>query len=479
MFVRHLVVMLVALIWTTLGAAGAAAQTDRPNIIFILADDLGYGEVGAYGQQLMLTPNVDRLASEGMRFTHFYAGSTVCAPSRSVLMTGLHLGHTRVRGNAGGRNMDAQTLQPGDVTIARVLQQAGYATGLVGKWGLGEVDSVGEPRKQGFDYYFGYLNQTHAHNHYPSFLWRNGEKVTLPNIVTPVGTTPGAGYAATGVVYADDLITDDALTFIERHKDKPFFLFLSLVTPHANNERARERGDGNEVPDYGIYADRPWKDSVKGHAAMVSRLDRDVGRVLDQVKALGLDRRTLIIFSSDNGPHREGGPDYDPSFFKAGGPYRGIKRSLTDGGIRVPFIARWPGTITAGSVSPHVGCFGDMMATWAELGGGKAPAAIDSLSIVPTLLGRPGQKAHEYLYWEFYEQGVSQAVLMDGRWKAIRLKTPTAPIELYDLSNDPAEASDVSVQHPAIVARAAALFTSARVDNEHWKLAAAAAAAAR
>jgi arylsulfatase A-like enzyme len=459
------------LLWTAMAPAAAAQAPDRPNIIFILADDLGYGELGSYGQTLIQTPNLDRLAAEGMRFTQFYAGSTVCAPSRSVLMTGQHLGHTRVRGNAGGINMDAQTLQPGDLTVARVLQQAGYATGLVGKWGLGEADSAGEPRRQGFDYYFGYLNQTHAHNHFPPFLWRNGEKVTLPNIVTQVGDTPGAGYATTRAAYADDLIADDALAFVERHKDRPFFLFVSLVTPHANNERARELKDGNEVPDYGAYADRPWKDPVKGHAAMVSRMDRDVGRLLERVKALGLDRRTLICFSSDNGPHREGGPDYDPAFFNVSGPLRGIKRSLTDGGIRVPFIARWPGMITAGSVSPFVGYFGDLMATWAELAGGRAPAVTDSLSMVPTLRGRPGQAVHEYLYWEFYEQGVSQAVLVGGRWKAIRQKAVTAPIEIYDLASDPGEAADVAAQQPAVVARAAALFTSARIDNEYWKLA--------
>lgn len=451
--------------------AAAVAQTSRPNIILILADDLGYGELGCYGQKQIKTPHLDRLAAEGMRFTQFYAGNTVCAPSRSVLMTGLHMGHTRVRGNAGNRNPEAQTLQPGDVTVARVLQQAGYATGLVGKWGLGEVDSPGEPRKHGFDYYFGFLNQTHAHNHFPAFLWRNGEKVPLPNVVTPVGEVPGAGYATKRVVYADDLCADDSRAFIARNKDRPFFLFVSLVTPHANNERSRELGDGNEVPDYGDYAGKPWKDPVKGHAAMVSRLDRDVGRLMAQLKELNLDERTAVFFSSDNGPHREGGPDYEPNFFEASGPLRGIKRSLTDGGIRVPFLARWPGQIKPGTVSNHVGYFGDLMATWAELGGTQPPAKTDGISLVPTLLGRGTQAKHEYLYWEFYEQGVSQAVLLDGHWKAIRLKTLNAPIELYDLGSNLAEKPDVAAQHPDLVARAAALFKSARFDNEHWKLA--------
>ncbi|MSU22624.1 MAG: N-acetylgalactosamine-6-sulfatase [Opitutus sp.] len=457
--------------WLSVCAAVACAQPAlKPNIIFILADDLGYGELGCYGQTLIQTPHLDRLAAEGMRFTQFYAGNTVCAPSRSVLMTGQHMGHTRVRGNAGGRNLEAQSLRTGDVTVARVLQQAGYATGLVGKWGLGEIGSEGEPRKQGFDYFFGFLNQTHAHNHFPGFLWRNGERVLLPNVVTPVGETEGAGYATKRVVYADDLCADDSRAFIARHQDRPFFLFVSLVTPHANNERSRVLGDGNEVPDYGDYAGQPWKDAVKGHAAMISRLDRDVGRLLAQLQELKLDERTMVCFSSDNGPHREGGPDYSPEFFTASGPLRGIKRSLTDGGIRVPFLARWPGKIKAGAVSDHVGYFGDLMATWAELGGGQPPAKLDSISLGPTLFGRGRQAKHEYLYWEFYEQGVSQAVLLDGHWKALRLLKPDAPINLFDLASDLAEKPDVAAQNPGLVARAAEIMRAAHVDNEHWKM---------
>ncbi len=453
-------------------ASAAAQPTPKPNIIFILADDLGYGELGSYGQKLIATPHLDRMAAEGMRFTQFYAGNTVCAPSRSVLMTGLHMGHTRVRGNAGGgARREAQFLQPGDVTVATVLKKAGYATGLVGKWGLGEANTVGDPQRHGFDYFFGYYNQTHAHNHFPSYLWRNGAQVPLPNDLVKIGEIPGAGYAKDRKAYADDVCAQESLDFITRHKDGPFFLFVSLVTPHANNERARELGDGNEVPDQGDYAGRPWKDSAKNHAAMVSRLDRDVGALLAHVKKLGLDERTLVMFSSDNGPHREGGPDYEPEFFGASGPLRGIKRSLTDGGIRVPFLARWPGRIKAGAVSSHVGYFGDLMATWAEIGGGKAPEKIDSLSLVPTLLGRGVQARHPFLYWEFYEQGVSQAALLDGRWKAIRLKTPTAPIELYDLASNLAEKPDEAARHPELVARAEKIFRTERVDNEHWKLA--------
>lgn len=456
--------------------AVSAQPAVKPNIIFILADDLGYGELGSYGQKLIETPNLDRMAREGMRFTQFYAGSTVCAPSRSVLMTGQHLGRTTVRGNAGGRSREAQSLSAQDVTVARVLQQAGYATGLVGKWGLGELTHAGEPRKQGFDYYYGFLNQGHAHNHYPNFLWRNGEKVTLPNDLTPLGTAEGVGYSTNRVAYAGDLFAVDAREFVQRHKDRPFFLYYSLTTPHANNERSRALGDGNEVPDVAPYGDRPWNQATKAHAAMITRMDRDIGALLAEVKKHGLDERTLVIFTSDNGPHNEGGPDYKPAFFTPSGPYSGLKRSLTDGGIRVPFIARWPGKIKAGSTSTHVGYFGDMMATFAELAATRPPADLNSITLVPTLLGRGQQQKHEYLYWEFYEQGVSQALLLEGRWKALRLKTPTAPIQLFDLTQDPAEKADVAAANPAIIARVTELFKTVRHDNAHWKLSAAASA---
>lgn len=457
-----------ALVLVAPSARAQAAQTTKPNIIFILADDLGYGELGSYGQKAIQTPALDRMAAEGMRFTQFYAGNTVCAPSRSVLMTGQHMGHTRVRGNAGANNQAAQTLRAGDVTVAHVLQRAGYATGLVGKWGLGLIDEEGEPRRQGFDDYFGFLSQSHAHNHFPDFLWRNGEKVRLPNVVTPVGVVEGTGYATKRVAYAGDLFADEARTFVERNRSRPFFLFLSLVVPHANNERMRSLGDGNEVPDYGAYATRPWNDRQKGHAAMITRMDSQIGDLLAHLKTLGLDERTLVIFTSDNGPHREGGPDYDPAFFNASGPLSGIKRSLKEGGIRVPFIARWPGRIKAGAVSGQVGYFGDMMATFAELGGTKPPEKTDSLSLVPELLGRGTPPKHEFLYWEFYEGGVSQAVLLGSRWKAIRPKL-TAPVQLFDLTNDLAETTDVAAGNPEVVARIAGIMRSAHVDNEHWR----------
>lgn len=451
--------------------AGAAFGAEsKPNIILILADDLGYGELGSYGQKLIKTPVLDRMAAEGMRFTQFYAGNTVCAPSRSVLLTGLHTGHTRVRGNAGPQNTAAQTLMSGDVTFARVLQQAGYRTGLIGKWGLGLVDEPGEPRKQGFDSYFGFLSQTQAHNHFPDHLWRDGVKVPLPNDLVHLGAVEGTGYATKRLAYAGDLFAAEAHKFIAENAARPFLLYLSVIVPHANNERAKALGDGNEVPDFGPYADRPWTDTHKAHAAMITRLDAQIGELLADLKRRGLDENTLVLFASDNGPHEEAGPGYDPKFFDVCGPLTGMKRALTEGGIRIPFIARWPGQIKPGTVSNHVGYFGDMMATLAEIGGGKVPASLDSISLAPTLLDRGPQPKHDFLYWEFYEEGVSQAVLLEGHWKGLRLKTASAPLQLFDLDHDLAEQHDIAAKHPDVVARIADLMRTAHIDNAYWKI---------
>jgi arylsulfatase A-like enzyme len=375
--------MLIAAAFAVATFRPAAAQ-DTPNLIWIMADDLGYGELGSYGQTVISTPQLDRMAKEGLRFTQFYAGATVCAPSRSVLMTGQHHGHTRVRGNAGSANPIAQALRADDTTVAKVLQQAGYHTALIGKWGLGDVGAAdsGLPRKQGFDEFFGYLNQHHAHNHFPDYLWRNEDKVSLPNVIVPVGQH-GGGYATTAEQYADDLFADAALKFVAENKSRPFFLCWSMVVPHANNERTGALKNGAEVPDFGPYAGEDWPEPDKGQAAMISRLDGYVGRLLDALDEHGLAENTLVIFTSDNGPHNES--NHNLARFRPAGPFSGIKRSLRDGGIRVPMIAWWPGHVAAGTTSDHVGYFGDWMATAAELARAKMPDGCDSISFAPAL----------------------------------------------------------------------------------------------
>jgi len=462
-------------VWTVLGGWGVpgAVPPTRPNILFILADDLGYGELGCYGQQLIRTPALEQMAREGMRFTQFYAGATVCAPSRSVLMTGLHHGHTRVRGNAAPEGSGPQRLRATDFTVARALQLAGYRTGLIGKWGLGMAGDAGAPNKQGFDYFFGYLSQHHAHNHYPDYLWRNEAKVPLPNGVLLVGTN-GGGYATNAVVYAGDLFTEEALRFIERPSDElraapqPWFLYLAYVAPHANNERTRQLKEGAEVPDLGIYRDAPWPPANRAHAAMITRMDADIGRLLRRLRELGIEQNTLVMFSSDNGPHKESG--HDPALFRPAEVFRGYKRDLTEGGIRVPFLAWWPGTIRPGSVSTHVGYFGDFFATAVELASGPLPKGLDSLSLVPVLRGRRGARSHEWLYWEFHEGGFSQAALQNGRWKGIRSRRVDAPLELYDLKTDPGETHNLAATHPRRVAAITRYLATARTESSDWPI---------
>ena len=445
-----------------------AAATRPPNLIWIMADDLGYGELGSYGQQVIATPHLDGMAREGLRFTRFYAGATVCAPSRSVLMTGLHQGRTRVRGNAGRADPAMQALRDGDATVAGMLQSAGYATALVGKWGLGDVGAAasGLPRRHGFDSFFGFLNQSHAHNHFPDFLWHDEKRIALPNTVTPAGAAPGAGYATDAVLYADDLFADEALKFVAHHQQRPFFLFWSLVIPHANNERTRAIGNGAEVPDFGPYATADWPDQDKGQAAMITRMDGYVGRLLAHLRQLGIADDTLVIFTSDNGPHDES--DHDLTRFQPAGPLRGIKRSLADGGIRVPAIAWWPGTVPPGTVSDHVAYFGDWFATAAELAGATPPAGLDSISFAPTLRGVAPQPRHEFLYWEFHERGFSQAALYDGRWKGIRERSRAAPVAVYDLDNDIHEQTDVAERYPEVAARIDAYLKTARQESADW-----------
>jgi arylsulfatase A-like enzyme len=444
------------------------SNAERPNLIWILADDLGWGDLGSYGQKVIQTPHLDRMAAEGIRFTHYYAGATVCAPSRSVLMTGRHHGNTRVRGNAGKTNPAAQALQAGDTTVAGVLQKAGYATALIGKWGLGDIGAAesGLPRKHGFDYFYGYLNQHHAHNHFPDFLWRNETRESLSNIITPVGEH-GAGYATTAIQFADDLFADDALKYVSQQKDKPFFLYWSMVIPHANNERGRDLGDGAHVPDYGPYENEDWPKQDKGQAAMITRMDSYVGRLMNRLKELGIAEKTLVIFTSDNGPHDES--RHDLTRFNPSGPFSGIKRSLTDGGIRVPFIAWWPGTVQPG-VSAHVGYFPDWMPTAAELAETTVPGETDGISLVPLLKGRVAeQQKHDFLYWEFHEGGFKQAALYQGRWKGIRTRGPDAPVQLFDQKNDVAEKTNVAAAHPDIAEKISNYLKTARTPLAEWE----------
>jgi uncharacterized sulfatase len=462
-------VSLLVLATLTFPIASSAGQADQrlPNVVLILADDLGYGDLGCYGQRVIETPRLDRIAAEGLRFTQFYAGSTVCAPSRCVLMTGLHTGHARVRGNGPA---EIASLRTEDLAVPELLKQAGYATALCGKWGLGDVQhgNQGRPNDQGFDYFYGYLNQTHAHNYYPDFLWRNTDRVALQNVVThiPQADSPG-GYATKKVEYSHDLIADEAINFVRKNRDRPFFLFWAITIPHANNEARRALGNGQEVPDHGIYADRPWPDTDKGQAAMITRMDESVGRLVDTLQELRIDENTLILFTSDNGPHHEGGQDIER--FDPNGPLRGMKRDLYEGGIRVPLVARWPNRIPAGRTSDHISYHGDVFATVAEVTKQQRPANLDSMSMLPTLTGQyDQQKKHEYLYWEFYEQGSKQAVRWN-EWKAVRMPMLTGQTVLYNLESDLGETTDLAADHPEIVNKLQQMMDTAHVPDPNWQ----------
>jgi arylsulfatase A-like enzyme len=437
-------------------AAIVSAAADKPNIVYILADDLGYGDLSCFGQKTLKTPNLDRMAAEGMKLTRHYAGSTVCAPSRCVLMTGVHTGHASVRGNG------KSSLKPEDVTVAEVLKDNGYRTGCVGKWGIGHPPPLDDPQRNGFDYFYGYINMYHAHNFYPAFMVKNGKKVALRNEVPGKWANPpdreGRGVATKKVDYAPALITDEALSFIDRNRERPFFLYYALNIPHANNEGGKR---GMEVPDHGEFADKDWPEPEKGFAAMIKIIDTDIGRVFAKLKEHGLDEKTLVIFSSDNGPHQEGGHLSD--YFDSNGPYRGKKRDLFDGGVRVPTIARWPGKIAPGATSAHLSGFQDLLPTMCELVGAEPPPQTDGISLLPTLLGKQQTAQHEYLYWEFGERGGKVGLVKDN-WKAIRrgtAKNPNAPIELYDQSKDPGEERNIAADHPELVDRLAKLMRKA------------------
>ncbi len=449
--------------WACGNAAEDSAGAAPPNIIWILTDDLGWGDLGSYGQQQIETPHLDRMAEEGMRFTDAYAGFTVCAPSRSVLMTGQHTGHTRVRRNG------SPGLWEEDVTVAELLKEQGYSTALVGKWGLGMEDSPGAPWRQGFDHFYGYLSQGHAHNYYPEFLMRGPQREALRNVVRLSGRYGGmSGVAVERVDYSHDLLMADALGWLRSHAQGPFFLYLALTIPHANNEAGRADGGGDpgissivedlgdhrerigmEVPDAGQYQAKDWPGPQKGTAAMITLLDLGVGQIFEALSDLGVDERTVVFFSSDNGPHAEGGND--PFFFDSNGPFQGYKRSLHDGGIRVPALVRWPGRVAAGTVSDLPWYFADFLPTVADLAGFAVPQGVDGVSIVPELLGEGTVDRERLMYWGG-TPGRAEAVRW-GSWKAVREK-PSEPLELFDLGTDPGEQRDVAAEHPEIAQRA-------------------------
>lgn len=425
----------------------------RPNIIFILADDLGYGDLSCYGQTKFQTPNIDRLANEGIRFTQHYAGSTVCAPSRSSLMTGQHTGHTPIRGNKGVKPEGQFPLEDEVVTVAELLKKEGYVTGAFGKWGLGYPGSEGDPNNQGFDEFYGYKCQSLAHNYYPYYLWHNQTKITL---------NENKGRQTN--VYAPEIIHKKALSFIERNKDTTFFLYYPSTIPHAELTAPEEYMDkfrGKYLPEKkyeGIdegpqYKKGPYGSQEEPHvafAAMIHILDNQVGEIQEKLVELGIDKNTLLFFTSDNGPHLEGGAN--PDYFNSNGQLKGYKRDLYEGGIRVPMIVWWPEKIMTGVVSDHVSAFWDFLPTVCDLINITESGNIDGISFLPALWGKE-QKEHDYLYWEFHEQNGKQAVRLNN-YKGIRLNmdtNPLAPVELYDLSTDIGEVNDIASEHPEIV----------------------------
>jgi arylsulfatase A-like enzyme len=409
-------------------ATVSAADTSRPNIIYIMADDLGYGEVGCYGQDKIKTPVLDKMAAEGARFTQFYTGVPVCAPARCTLITGMHSGHAFVRGNGN------PPLPNTTATLGMLFKDAGYATGCFGKWGLGPFGTNGSPTAHGFDEFGGFISQVAAHNQYPDTLYRNDKEYNLPK-----GT------------YANDVFKSDALEFINRHADKPFFLYVPYTIPHQKLV----------VPSQGEYANMPWPENEKNKAAMISRMDKQIGDLLQLLKDKGIDENTLVLFTSDNGPHKEGS---DPEFFNSNGPFRGIKRDLYEGGIREPMIVRWPGKIQPNPENKQVWAMWDVLPTLTDIAGIKDTVQRDGISMKASLLeGKPVE--HGPLYWEFYERGFAQAV-RQGDWKLLR--TTTGALELYNLPRDPGEQNSLSAERADLVTDLMPLLTSMRTPSEFW-----------
>jgi arylsulfatase A len=441
-----------------------------PNIVYILADDLGYGDLSCYGQRKFSTPNIDRLALEGMLFTQHYTGCTVSAPSRSCLMTGLHSGHTPIRGNKGWKPEGQWPLPAESYTVAEMLKTRGYVTGAFGKWGLGFIDSEGDPNSQGFDEFFGYNCQTLAHNYYPDHLWHNHEKILLPENDS----------SKTGI-YSADIIHKAALAFLEANKDKPFFIYYPTTLPHAelfakeeymkmfrgkfDPEKTYKGVDNGPTFRLGPYGSQP--ESHAAFAAMVKELDDYVGELVSKLKELGLEKNTIVIFASDNGPHNEGGGD--PDFFDSNGALRGYKRDLYEGGIRTPMLIKWQGKVKAGTKSDHISAFWDILPTFADIAGADKPENIDGISFLPVLLGKK-QAQHDYLFWEFHEQGGKFAVRM-GNWKAVKLnleKNPQGPTELYDLTTDIGETNNIASSNPETVKKMEDIMKKAHIQSEDF-----------
>ncbi len=445
-------------------------KVDKPNIIFIMADDLGYGDLGCYGQEAIKTPHIDHLASRGMLFTQHYAGNTVCAPSRCALMTGYHMGHAEVRGNKQAEPSGQWPISDETLTIAEILKEAGYKTGMIGKWGLGTDVNSGDPLQQGFDFYYGYLDQVLAHNYFPEFLIRNGEKEYLDNEVHYLDTAlwhKGLGsYSTKRIDYSHDLMATEALDFIRENSGQPFFLYLPFTIPHDNGEQPV--GERQEVPDHGIYEGEDWPKESKGYAAMITRMDKDIGAILDLLSELELATNTVVFFTSDNGPVPA--REYTDRF-NSNGPWRGGKRHLYEGGIRIPMIVAWEGHIKAGAVSDHISAFWDFLPTACDLAGADIPGGIDGISMLPVLTGME-QEAHTTLYWEFMEAGGAQAIRR-GEWKLVRNKVisePPGSIELYNLESDPGEESNVAADHPDLVAELMQMIEESRTESPIFPL---------
>jgi arylsulfatase A-like enzyme len=433
--------------WCVFGVPAWAGSPSKPNVVFILSDDIAQGDLGCYGQKLIRTPNLDRMAAEGTRYLQAYSGTSVCAPSRTSLITGLHMGHSPVRANREIKPEGQMPLPADTFTVAQLLRTEGYATACVGKWGMGMFDTTGSPLKKGFDHFFGYNCQRHAHSYFPTYLYRDDQRFELPG-------NDGVGI---GKTYAQSLIADETLKWVRAQKDRPFFLFYSVTLPHGRFE----------IDDVGAYASQSWTLQQKSYAAMVTRLDSDVGRLLALLKELQLDDRTLVVFSGDNGSSFPPNSEFGKLFDQAANGLRGFKRELYEGGLRQAAMARWPGVVPAGRVSDEPWAFWDVLPTVAELTGAKIPAGVkvDGLSLVSYLKGGPAP-TREYFYWELHEGRPIQAIRF-GDWKAVR-SGPFKPLELYNLKTDPGEANNLAAQNPDLVAKAESLIKHARTEDPNW-----------